>query len=108
MVQNNILDFRFKYPKNITKFRDPDFIEAPKGNVEWTKKVNQILEKNGIPSKDVSINVRGRWIPPKFVKLSQFERSFRVDMTAEILGFDLSNLGRLRAAIDGKLGIIGC
>jgi len=82
MVTNNILDFSFKYPKNITKFRYPDFTEAPRGNVEWTKRINQILDKHNIPSKDVTINVRGRWIPPKNVRLSPFERSFRVDMTA--------------------------
>ena len=37
LIKENVLDFRFKYPRHITKFRDPDFHQAPKKDAEWIK-----------------------------------------------------------------------
>lgn len=70
MVKTNKLDFRFKFPKNITKFRDPDPSQAPKSDAVWRKQISSILEENGIPTDKLIINVKGYYIPPRNTKLS--------------------------------------
>ena len=48
------------------------------------------------------MNIKGYYFPQKGSKITTFERSFRVNMTAELLGFDTFYFNKLKNAIDGK------
>lgn len=69
-VKAGLLSLKFKFPKYITKFRDPDPTHAPKSNSTWTKEVMMLLKNHDIPTNNLTISLRGYYIPSKFVKMT--------------------------------------
>ena len=43
LVKTNLLDFRFKFPRALTKFRDADTKHAPKSDEIWRREIQKIM-----------------------------------------------------------------
>ena len=72
MVKDNHLDFRFKYPKYLSKFREPEISEASKNDERWRNEILGILTKCDIETDGLIINIRGYYSKKYQEKMDDF------------------------------------
>lgn len=108
LVEAKLLDANiFQMPKYISSFRDAEPCEASKTDEAWKRQILKILDKKGIPNKDLTIKITGNYRSFKD-KLTEKDLSYRTELKAEISGFDSNYLPKLKEIFNGSSQTIGC
>ena len=104
MKEKGVCGYDFEMPNFIRGFKEPDALSL-KDDDYWVNEIQKLMKSVQIPKEQWKIKVWG--YGQKYDKNYEYQSLMRVDMHAQIIGFDTELLQNFKDKYNKRSGVLG-